>query len=185
MCFLSDSEIKKLISLGRLVITPFEWDQIRENGVDLTIGDEIAIPKVGEKIIDPLDTTTAELFDLYQHVEIPPEGYLLAPGQCILAHTREYIKMPKNVIALANLKSTLARLGFLIPPTVVDAGFEGQIVIELCNMHHYIRLHRGMPFLHLVFARLEDEPEIPYAIRGHYQGQKGVRLANLPLKSYN
>lgn len=185
MTFLSDSEIKKLINLGRLKISPFSWEQIRENGVDLTLGKEVAIPKPGEDIIDPTKSTTVDIMQLYAIREIPEEGLLLPPGSCILAHTREYIKMPNNVIALANLKSTLARIGFIIPPTVVDAGFEGQIVIEMCNMHHYIKLRRGMPFLHLVLARLDDEPEIPYQIRGHYHRQRGVRLADLPLKTFN
>lgn len=185
MTFLSDSEIKKLINLGRLKIAPFSWGQIRENGVDLTIGKEVAFPNSGEQVLDPMRTDTAELMKLYTRKEIPEDGLMLPPGQCILTHTREYIKMPKNVIALANLKSTLARIGFIIPPTVIDAGFEGQIVIEMCNMHHYTVIRQGMPFLHLVFARLDDEPEAEYGKRGHYQGQTGVRLAYLPLKPFN
>jgi dCTP deaminase len=62
--------------------------------------------------------------------------------------------MPEDVVGLANLRSTLARLGLVIPPTVVDAGFEGNITIEVVNESpNTIVLKRGMRFLGLTQKR--------------------------------
>ncbi|MEM4438969.1 MAG: dCTP deaminase, partial [Pyrobaculum sp.] len=86
--------------------------------------------------------------------------------------TEEYVKMPDDVVGLANLRSTLARYGLVIPPTVVDAGFEGNITIEVVNESpNTIVLKRGMRFLHLILVKAEGRA----LYQGAYQGQRGVR----------
>jgi len=97
-------------------------------------------------------------------VVIPPRGF-------VLLTTEEYVKMPGDAAGLANLRSTLARLGLVIPPTVVDAGFEGNVTIEVVNQSpNTIVLKRGVRFLHLVVVRAEGWAS--YA--GAYLGQRGV-----------
>jgi len=55
--------------------------------------------------------------------------------------------------------------------TVVDAGFEGNITIEVVNESpNTIVLKRGMRFLHLILVKTEGRAK--YA--GYYQGQRGV-----------
>jgi len=98
----------------------------------------------------------------------------------VLLTTEEYVKMPEDVAGLANLRSTLARYGLSIPPTVVDVGFEGNITIEVVNNSpNTIVLKRGMRFLHLVLIKAEGRA----AYRGAYQGQRGVTPPKGPRKS--
>jgi dCTP deaminase len=79
--------------------------------------------------------------------------------------------MPEDAVGLANLRSTLARYGLMIPPTVVDAGFEGNITIEVVNASpNTIVLKREMRFLHLILVKAEGRA----AYAGAYQGQRGV-----------
>jgi len=74
---------------------------------------------------------------------------------------------------LCNLRSTLARYGLIIPPTVVDAGFEGNLTIEVVNNSgNYIVLRPGIRFLHVILVKTEGE--VKYL--GKYLGQKGVTL---------
>jgi len=71
------------------------------------------------------------------------------------------------------LRSTFARLGLSIPPTIIDAGFEGQVSLESHGGAVPVKLRRGLRFAHAAFFRVEG-PALPY--RGKYQGQRGVTL---------
>ena len=157
---------------------------MRENGVDLTLGEWIAVPKETNLILDPMNHGEEIVESLYKQMKIPKDGYVLHRGECVLAHTAEYVELPNYIVGLVNLKSSLARIGILIPPTVVDAGFKGQIVLELCSMHHSIRLRPGMPFAHLVFDETKSLVAEDYGKKGRYQGQTRVRLAKLPLDRF-
>ncbi|MEM0468497.1 MAG: dCTP deaminase [Pyrobaculum sp.] len=165
---LANDELKKLITLGRLKIDPLYPDAVRENGLDLRIGGEYAIYAYEGSVVRPCDLEdAAHLFRVVrgEEVVIPPRNF-------VLLTTEEYVKMPDDVVGLANLRSTLARYGLVIPPTVVDAGFEGNITIEVVNESpNTIVLKRGMRFLHLILVKAEGRA----LYQGAYQGQRGVR----------
>lgn len=91
-----------------------------------------------------------------------------------LGTTREWIEMPDDLMAFVELRSTWARRGLIIPPTIVDAGFKGNITLEICAFHEDVRVPYGERFAHLVFARTSSPCE-PY--RGKYQGQMGITRA--------
>jgi dCTP deaminase len=126
---LANNELKKLISLGRLKVDPLYPDTVRENGLDLRIGGEYAIYAYEGAVVRPCELeSTRHLFRVVkaEEVVIPPRSF-------VLLTTEEYVKMPEDVAGLANLRSTLARYGLSVPPTVVDVGFEGNITIEVVN----------------------------------------------------
>ncbi|MGC8994137.1 MAG: dCTP deaminase, partial [Pyrobaculum sp.] len=152
---------------GRLKVDPLYPDTVRENGLDLRIGGEYAIYAYEGSVVAPCGLENARhLFRIVKadEVVIPPRNF-------VLLTTEEYVKMPDDVVGLANLRSTLARYGLTVPPTVVDAGFEGNITIEVVNNSpNTIVLRRGMRFLHLVLVKAEGRAQ--YA--GLYQGQRGV-----------
>ncbi|MFN3805398.1 MAG: dCTP deaminase [Pyrobaculum sp.] len=166
MVFTND-ELKRLIHQGRLVVTPLRSDTVRENGLDLRVGGEYAIYAYEGSVVKPCELEDARhLF----HV-VKAEEVVIPPRNFVLLTTEEYIKMPDDVAGFANLRSTLARYGLVIPPTVVDAGFEGNITIEVVNASpNTIVLKRGMRFLHLVLAKTAGRA----AYAGAYQGQRGV-----------
>ena len=83
-------------------------------------------------------------------------------------------------MAFVELRSTYARLGLFIPPTIVDANFEGQLTIELVGGPFPVKLYKGDRFLHIIFAKLTSQVEKPYM--GKYQGQRGVTLPKLDAK---
>ena len=169
---LPDIEIQSLLESGELVIKPLYDDTIRENGVDLRIGSEIAFPVVNGEVIDPTKDNPAKHFSIR---EIPDDGIIVPGNTSILLVTEEYIKMPRDVAALCGLRSSIARWGFVAPPTLIDAGFEGQLTIEVVwTRPAPVRLYKGIRFLHVVFFRLEGDVEMPYS--GSYQGQRGVTL---------
>jgi dCTP deaminase len=168
---LSGAEIKKLIKEGKLKIEPYSEEIVRENGVDLRIGDEIAILLNNPEPIDPEKLREIDLSQYYKIFKA--DNFVLQPYMKVLVTTLEYIKMPEDVGALIGVRSTFARLGVSVPPTLIDAGFEGQVTIEIHGGAFPIILRKGQRFAHVAFYKLLGEP-VPY--KGRYQGQRGVTL---------
>jgi dCTP deaminase len=96
------------------------------------------------------------------------EQIVLGKGDFALARTREQVTMPNDLMAFVQLRSSWARKGFMIPPTVIDAGFSGTITLEIASFSECNRLPIGERFAHVIFAKLST-PSLPYA--GKYQGQ--------------
>ena len=169
---LSGKEIRKLIASGDLRVEPFTSELIRENGIDLRIGDEIAVLLNNPIPLDPDEIGRVNLREYYKVLKLN-SSFILQPYMKILVSTLEYIRMPDDIAGLVELRSTFARLGLSIPPTVIDSGFEGQITLEIHGGAFPVVLKKGARFAHIVFYRIEGEP-VPY--RGRYQGQRGVTL---------
>ncbi len=169
---LSDKAIRGLLESGRLEIDPIYPDTVRENGVDLRIGEEVAFPTFGGEVIDLRSADPERHFVVR---EIPDEGLMIPGNTSLLLVTQERVRLPEDVAGLCALRSTLARWGFLSAPTLIDAGFEGQLTIEVAwTRPSPVKIYRGIRFLHVVFFRLDGRSSRPYS--GFYQGQMGVSL---------
>jgi len=169
---LSDYEIMTLLRAGELRIEPFDSMIVRENGLDLRLGREYCVFKNTGRILDPRSPGSAE--EYYDCRVAGEEGIVIPPGSHVLLHTLEYIGLPSYLAGLVNLRSTWARTGIYVPATVVDAGFEGQLTIEVIGSSFPVRLYPQDRFLHLVLVRLGVPTMKPY--KGSYLGQRGVRL---------
>lgn len=90
-----------------------------------------------------------------------------------LGCTAEVIEMPDDLMAFVEIRSTWARSGFFLPPTIIDAGFRGNITLEVLKIGT-AEIPIGKPFAHIVFAKLTS-PSLPY--RGKYDGQRGITPA--------
>jgi dCTP deaminase len=166
---LGDRDLKYYLEKGWIVISPLSKDTIRENGVDLRVGNEVARFKKTDEVYE-------EGKDIRSFFEIEKgDEFIIHPNEHVLLVTEEYIKLPSDVMAFVNLRSSFARLGLFVPPTIVDAGFEGQLTIEVVGSQFPVKLKRGTRFLHLIFARTLTPVENPY--NGKYQGQQGVTLS--------
>lgn len=172
---LSDFDLENMIRSKRIVIEPFDKEIIRENGVDLRISDEIGRhnPERGpEFVVDPSDP---EHVNNEYVLEKNDKGNVIGPHEQVLMSTIEYIKMPDNLMGFVEQRSTWARHGLMLPPTIIDAGFEGNITLEVFNASsHGILLRPGMRFAHVIFAATLNRVSNDY--KGKYLGQKGVRL---------
>ncbi|BAJ51455.1 dCTP deaminase [Candidatus Caldarchaeum subterraneum] len=166
---LSDFDLWNYIRNGRLRIEPFSEDVVRENGLDLRIGRQIARFNKNSKVFDTKKSDAANFYTIEE-----AEEFVINPHEHVLLHTLEYLALPKDLMGFVNLRSSYARIGLTIPPTIIDANFEGELTIELVGGDFPVKLYSGDRFLHVVFARLSSIVEKPYT--GKYQGQRGVRL---------
>ncbi|MEM2302291.1 MAG: dCTP deaminase [Sulfolobales archaeon] len=169
---LSDFDLRNYIASGRLYIEPFDPSVVRENGLDLRLGSGYCELLEVEEVLDPYGFDEEALGRFYRCGE--GSEILLKPWGRYLLHTLEYIRLPPELVGFVELRSTLARLGLMIPPTIIDGGFEGELTIEVQAPPFPVKLRPGTRFLHLILSKVSTPIEKPY--RGEYQGQRGVRL---------
>lgn len=92
-------------------------------------------------------------------------------GPFYLGCTLETLEMPDDLMAFIEVRSTWARRGFFLPPTIVDAGFHGNLTLEILRYDDNSLDPYRQRFAHLIFAKLTS-PSEPYA--GKYQHQRGI-----------
>ena len=161
----SQELLRELLDIGDVVIDPLDDDQLQPASVDLRLGNHFL--KVDENAVDSI-TLDSELryLDIHQdEIVIPPHSFLLAV-------TRERIKLPSNMTAFVEGRSSIGRIGLFIQNAGwVDPGFAGTITLELFNANRLpIRLSAGRRICQLVFAQLDRSTATPYA--GKYQNQQ-------------
>ncbi|MEZ0394456.1 MAG: dCTP deaminase [Desulfurococcaceae archaeon] len=166
---LSDWDIKVYLEKGLLVIRPLFEDTVRENGVDLRFGNGFCRFKGNGVLIDTRSMNVSEALECSEAGE---EGFVIGPREHVLATTLEWVELPHDLVGLVNLRSTFARASLYIPPTVIDAGFKGNVTIEIIGGPHPVKVYPGQRFLHVVFLRTSSPVYRPY--QGKYQGQAGV-----------
>ena len=178
---LNDKQIKKLAEEEDM-INPFVKESIAQGishglnsfGFDLRCGDEFKIfTNIKGAIADPKNFTEDNFVTIKGESSI-----LIPPNSFALASSLEYFKMPRNVTGLVTAKSSYARCGLGTPPTVLEAGWHGNLVLEFSNhTSNRIRLYANSGAAQILFFQGE-QPEISYADRkGKYQGQTGITLA--------
>lgn len=166
---LPDSQLKDLLRLKKLRIVPlidFER-QVSGSVIDLRLGHnfEIFFSNV-YGAIDPLHPRSRGGVDSMEMDVDFVKSISISPGQFILAHTLEYIKLPDDVAAQIEGRSSFARLGLQVHMTanLVEAGFDGCLTLEIANCgHSTIVLYPGMRIAQLRFFRLVATPTIPYS----------------------
>jgi dCTP deaminase len=161
----SDSSLRELLARGEIVVEPLEDFQIQPASIDLRLGDHFL--KIDENSVESitLDKPLA-------YVEIKREEIVIPPHTFLLAVTREYIRLPADLTAFVEGRSSIGRIGLFIQNAGwVDPGFAGTITLELYNANRLpIRLVSGRRICQIVFARMDGPASRPYA--GKYQNQR-------------
>lgn len=176
---LSDRDINYLLRNESLRIIPLidAWLQVRGSVIDLRLGHnfEVFFSNV-PRVIDPLRNSLKDEADSMEVDVDFSKGIDIGPGQFLLAHTLEYIKLPDDVAAQIEGRSSFARLGLQVHMTanLVEAGFDGCLTLEIMNNGpSTIRLYPGMRIAQLRFYRLVTAPKFPYgkSSQGKYRGK--------------
>ncbi len=108
------------------------------------------------------------------------DAVIIPPNSYALTHTLEYFKVPRNVTCICIGKSTYARCGIHVNVTPLEAGWEGQVTIEISNGTRLpVKVYPGEGIMQVLFFEGED-PNVSYADRkGKYQNQRGITLATV------
>jgi dCTP deaminase len=172
---LSDRTIRQEIEAGRLVLDPYEPAMVQPSSVDVRVDNRF---RVFHNARYPFIDVRQPMEDLTELVEVSgDEPFILHPGEFVLGQTLERVRLPDDLVARLEGKSSLGRLGLLIHSTAgfVDAGFEGNLTLELSNVANLpITIYHGMPIGQISFMRMDGPVESPYgsdAAGSKYQGQ--------------
>lgn len=161
---LSQAFIQKKILESKLAIHPITQAQFQPASMDLRLGNHFLA-------IDETSVPYLSLEKDAKYKEFVKEKFLIPPHGFVLGTTLEWIKLPNNLTAFVEGRSSIGRLGLFIQNAGwVDPGFEGRITLELYNANSVpIELQAGRRICQLVFASL-DQPGPAYA--GKYNGQE-------------
>ena len=175
----SDRSLREAMEAGRIEVDPLGENAIQPSSIDLRLAPQFRIFRNHTRgLID----VKQDLSDLTEMVEIDPSGdeaFILHPGEFVLGSTLERVKVPEDLVARIEGKSSLGRLGLLIHSTAgfVDAGWNGQLTLELSNVASLpITLYPGMKIGQISFMQMTSPAENPYGsgeVRSKYQDQVG------------
>ena len=174
---LSDRDIKAQIESGRIGLEPLEMGLLQPSSMDVRLDKFFRLfDNHKYPFIDPKEQQD----ELTRLVEVDPsEPFILHPGEFVLGSTFEFVKLPDDIAARLEGKSSLGRLGLLTHSTAgfVDPGFQGHVTLELSNTATLpIKLWPGMKIGQLCFFQLSSASENPYGSQKYgsrYQGQRG------------
>ena len=188
MAILSDKTIKEYLKEGKIGIDPLRDEkQIQPSSVDMRLGDEFKVFKVIRKpFIDPKDEE-----DIASYMESTTvgegEAFIIHPNEFALATTLEYVKLPDDIVARVEGRSSMGRLGVTMHVTAgfIDPGFEGRITLEISNIGSMpVALYPGQRVCQIVFETMTTPSELPY---GHpernskYMGQTRPESSRIKL----
>ncbi len=176
---LTHRDIKKALASGRITITPKPnlKTQLGSCALDLQLGNVYRVFNHSKTpYLDPRDPKTLSGVTTEIRV-VNGDAFTLHPGEFILAVTKEYIKMPDDLTGRLEGRSSIGRLGVVVHSTAatIDAGFRGNITLELANMGRIpVMLYPGMRICSVSFEELTSPAEVPYYKKkaAKYAGQK-------------
>lgn len=176
---LTDREIQIFIANGQIVIDPTPSpDAYSSTTLDLTLDEPGDIWKdlPGQPIQPNVKGYNFRQLEARKD-RVSLKGFHFKSKTLLLAWTRESVTLPytSRIAARVEGKSGLARLGMMVHMTAptIQAGFKGQIQLEMCNMGPYdIILDAGMTICQLIFEITYGTPMKGYA--GQFSGQSAT-----------
>ena len=175
---LSDTEIRKHINAGSIVIKPYSEDSLGSNSYDVHLSPHLAT--YNDSTLD------AKKHNTVTHFEMPEEGFVLEPDKLYLGSTEEYTETHEHVPFLEG-KSSTGRLGIDIHATAGkgDVGFCGYWTLEI-SVSQPVRVYPGMPIGQLIYYIVEGEVLNPYNTKksAKYSNQQHLPKESMMWKNF-
>ena len=159
---------KKLVSYG-----------LSQNGYDvrIAVGTKLSINGNEDttSVLDPKKYNDYLFKDNQYVYNDNEEAIVIPPKHFCLAHTVEKFNIPNDVTGILYCKSTYARLGMNMAPTVLKSGWSGQLVLEIYNQTELplvVYPNEGIGTIY--FTKHDGETIKPYHVDGKYNNQTGI-----------
>ena len=190
----SNEEIKDLAN-NKDLITPFIPNSVSEvskvgkvvsyglsqSSYDIRLGNEFKrldrnkvqqyeIPITGCVYLDPKEELDNEIVSRAVIADNKP--FILYPNEFVLAHTVETFNMPNNLTGFLYCKSTYARLGLNMAPTVLKPRWKGILTLELYNQSRFpikLYVNEGIGTIYFLYNAITNDE-----YNGKYQNQVGT-----------
>ena len=160
---LSDRTIKAEIEAGRIVVDPYDEAMVQPSSVDVRVDRNF---RVFHNARYPFIDVRQPMEDLTELVEVADdEPFILHPGEFVLGQTLERVRLPDDIVARLEGKSSLGPPGPADPlarPASSTPGFEGNLTLELSNVANLpITIYYGMPIGQISFMRMDAPGRAP------------------------
>ena len=164
------------------MISPFSETQVRKGisfgvssyGYDFSLSDEFKLfgPE-GVAVLDPKDKSDGHFED------VKAESVVIPANSFVLARSREYFKIPRNILVVCFGKSTYARSGLVVNVTPFEPEWEGYATVSLANTAPVpLRVYANEGIAQIIFLEADETCETSYKDKkGKYQGQKKITLS--------
>lgn len=157
----------------RLVITPIlEPAQVGSGSVDLRLGTEFLLRRRTHGAgLDPGEDLQSSVDLRHERIVVPVgETLWLHPQDFVLASTLEFIRLPCDLGASVNARSSWGRLGLVVATAIfVHPGYAGCLTLELVNEGNSpIALYPGLPIAQLAIQQAQSPTGNPYPDLGQY-----------------
>lgn len=177
-------DIENMIATQQLHIRPLlDRSQVTNISVDLRLGCDFL---VSIKCRDPFIDATREndayenIYKFYQETRRQiGETFFLHPNQTIMASSLEYIKLPNDVAAIIDMRSSYARMGLTMNSSL-EPGYCGCVSIVLTNTSmNPIKLTIGTRLFSMKFVRVGNDTPNYFENRRKYMCQVRPVLSNI------
>lgn len=168
---LNDREIRALLKHGELVLEPFDDALVQPSSVDLTLDSFARIVEDGHGELDIRSPDQGA----YKEVNLPADGYVIAPGGMLIGQTVEHMKIPDSCQGMIAQRSSLMRLGIHVSSSLINPGYAGNLPCLISNKTgRPLRIFAGIPFCQLVLLGLSGRPDVTYPEKSDakYHGEK-------------
>jgi dCTP deaminase len=181
---LSHKELVQLVSAGVIENCPLEL--VNGASIDITLAETVLTEVPGSQFmmgnservhaVDFRERTVPPMLTIVIDKEF---GFLLGPGDFVLASSQQLFNLPVDLACEYKLKSSMARIGLNhLNAGWCDPTWHGSaLTLELVNVSRYnaIRLRPGDRIGQMVFFRCAPVAgAASYAQRGRYNGDKLV-----------
>jgi len=183
---LSDRDIKKAISEGRIKVNPLPdfKTHLGPCSLDFQLGNTLRVFEYTKHpVIDPRQK---DLFDNLSRELVIPDGenFVIHPGELIIASTAEWLEIADDLVGRLEGRSSLGRIGVIVHSTAArfDPGWRGRPVLELGNLGRIpVALFPGMRICSFTFEQLSSPTENMYHTRpaSKYANQQGAVASRL------
>jgi dCTP deaminase len=171
----------------RLIVSPIlSSSQIQPASLDVRLGPDFLIIKIGKIThLDPLRSPESVKFEVEKYTDKYKilnkyERFILHPNEFILGCTLEYVRLPNEIAARVEGRSSWGRLGLMVHSTAgfIDPGFCGNITFELKNMGKVpVPLYPGIRMAQLSFFEVENDES--------YEGKYNESFGVVPSKYFD
>lgn len=165
---LSDRDLKKALTGGRIKITPRPdlSKQLGSCSIDLRLGNLFRVFEHSKNpYIDPSKKDYSS--EITKEVKVKTgEQFIMQPGDFVLAVTLEKVTIANDLMGRLEGRSSLGRMGIVVHSTasIFDPGWDGKCVLELGNLGRMaVALTAGMRICAMTFEELSSVCEVPYS----------------------
>lgn len=166
---LSGTDINRNLGYGDLEVEREQSNEelrVEPSSIDLHLGETLLAPdKQAES--PPVKVDNPETYPKH----VPIDDFTIYPNEFLLAHTDEVVNLPDYEVGFVHGRSSVGRLGLFVHNAgLIDAGFEGQITLELYNAAPYpIELKPGMRIAQIT---VHEHQTPAFSSYGKQQGSK-------------